>query len=333
MTTWQEITHQTIDGIDLPAEYQAMGVEFSGITSASGWQPCKVFRSDEKSPSAGVCLSGDHPQKGRYKEHTGESRNLSFFDFCVLAGKFPDWKAARDHYRKQLGIKAPRGKVTKDPNDSLAFRAWNDALVRTWCVEKPPIAFWAVRMAGGRLAGWPKKSQKFTVIALPVFGEHGADDEPIGWVIYNKSGKMLPLFQGKGVQPRPLKMLSVSGSKAGWMNKYALTKLSDAEVVWKVEGPSDMLALQSVIPQELLEKHVVLANSGGSMELPREDCVAMLAGKTVYVVHDCDQPGQDGGRRWAQAIASVAKECRHVKLPYEITENHGKDLRDWHSET
>jgi hypothetical protein len=93
-----------------------------------------------------------------------------------------------------------------------------------------------------------------------------------------------------------------------------------------------MLALQSAIPRKLLEKHVVLANSGGSMELPRDDYVAMLADKTVNVVHDCDDDGQAGGRRWAQAIAGVAKICRHLVLPYEIVESHGNDLRDWLNE-
>lgn len=329
MATWQDVNRQILDGLDLEAEYRSMGLEMSGGPSSSGWVSCKVFRSDERSPSAGVCVAGEHPQRGRYKEFTGECRNLSFFEFCVVAGRFADWKAARDHYRQQLGIAAPRNKAKPSPDDRLAFRDYNENLVRSWCQTKPPIKAWAVRIAGGRIAGYPPKTNKFTVIALPIFGTHGPDDDPGGWVIWNKSGKPLELYRGKNAPPELLKMINVGGSENGWMNAFGLANVEKAEIVWKVEGPGDMLALQSFIPVEFMHRHVVVTNSCGSKSILSGDHLDMLAGKTVYVLHDADVDGQAGGQKWAEALSHVAAEVRHVRLPYEVVEKGGKDVRDW----
>lgn len=327
---WQEASRKILDTLDLRAEYAKLGLDITGATPNShGWLECRCLGQQDRSPSAGINVGGDHPSKGRYKEFAGEGRSLSFFEFAALAGGHKTWQEARKAFAKQAGVHLPAGSGPKDPADGLVFRDWNASLIESWCLKKPPIAHWAVRVAGGKLANWPASTEKHTVVALPVFGLHGADDSPIGWVIWNKTGAALPLFQGKGSPPRDVKMLTVSGSKAGWMNQYALIHLEKAEVVWKVEGPGDMLALQTCIPRELLGTHLVITNSGGCMELPRADFLDCLAGKKVYVVHDCDQPGQQGGDRWSAAIAEVAGECRHVRLPYDITPDHGHDVRDF----
>jgi len=328
MATWQEVNQEILDRIDLEAEYKSMGLDIRGGPSSDGWASCKVFKSDERSPSAGVNLTGEHPHRGRYKCFTGECENLSFFEFCVRAGRFPDWKEARNHFRQQLGIKAPTGKK-KPPQEKLVFRDYNENLVRSWCTHKPPIVPWAVRIAGGQITGYPATTQKFTCVAIPVFGPHGADDDPVGYQIYNKSGRTLPVFQGKGQPARQVKIKTVEGSEAGWMNRYALGNLATAEIVWKVEGPADMLALQSIIPAELLTKHLVVTNSSGTGGLLSDEHLDLLAGKVVYVLHDCDHDGQAGGSKWAEALSYICPEVRHVRLPYEIEPNHGKDLRDW----
>jgi hypothetical protein len=353
---WNEVTKRILDALDIAAEYRALGLEIAGRSPRpSGWLDCRCYgRSSDNPdnrPSAGINVGPDHPRRGRYKEFTGEGRNLSLFEFAVVAGKFSDWKEARKHYAKQAGIKLPSAKGQKAPEDKLAFRDWNEALVKAWCLHKPPIAAAAVKMAGGRLASWPASTKQFTVVSLPAFGIHGTNDIPTGWVVWNKSGKPLPLYQGKGIPPEPVKMLTVGGSRSGWMNAFGLDHLDTAEIVWKVEGPTDMLALQLAIPEELRERHVVLTNAAGTGEYPFsagadrtpwDDLIAMLAGKTVYVIHDADYPGQgiddegkaidNGSRRWCRAIVEVAAECRNVQLPYEIAPKHGKDLRDYLTE-
>jgi P4 family phage/plasmid primase-like protien len=125
----------------------------------------------------------------------------------------------------------------------------------------------------------------------------------------------------------------------------------DSLIVWKTEGPTDLLALVSL---GLPEGHTAICNPFGAGEDPLGICggsgeskewmLEELRGQTVYVVHDCDKPGQvgamlikplAGGRvklGWAPAIAKYAKEVRNVVLPYPIEESHGKDLRDWINE-
>ena len=75
-----------------------------------------------------------------------------------------------------------------------------------------------------------------------------------------------------------------------------------------------------------------VANSGGTQEGLAAEFWQHLAGKVVYVIHDCDKDGQAGGVKQSRLAATVAREVRHVTLPYPITEKHGKDLRDWIAE-
>lgn len=118
----------------------------------------------------------------------------------------------------------------------------------------------------------------------------------------------------------------------------------DREIVWKTEGPTDMLAVYSL---EIPEGHMAVCNVFGAGENPapsdgsKQFILEFFRGKIVYVCHDCDLAGQDGATRcekgangalklgWAPAIATVAAEVRNVVLPYEITPSHGKDLRDY----
>ncbi len=333
---WQTATRLILERLDLRSEYAAFGVDITGSQpSATGWLACRVFGAidADRNPSAGINVAGEGPVLGRYKEFTGDGRNVSFFEFAAtIAGKFSDWKEARKHYAKQTGVKMPRGGCPASPADKLAFRPGRKHQIRAWCQTKPPITEWSAIAAGARVAGWPADSRKYTVIALPIFGPALADDEPTGWVIWNKTGRPLTVFQAKGAPPRQAKMLTITGSKSGWMNRFGVERLISAELVWKVEGPGDCLALQSVLPEALREKHVVITNGGGAQEGLSEEFWDHLAGKQVYIVHDCDTVGQAGGLKQARLAAAVAAEVRNITLPYEIAEKHGKDLRDWLNE-
>ena len=111
------------------------------------------------------------------------------------------------------------------------------------------------------------------------------------------------------------------------------------EVVWKTEGATDALAVYDLICEAGLEEtHTAVTNDCGATQRPSAEndwFAAKMKGANVYVLHDCDEPGQLGalgdGKRpgWCSAIARHAKECRNVILPYGITESSGKDARDW----
>lgn len=111
----------------------------------------------------------------------------------------------------------------------------------------------------------------------------------------------------------------------------------DESVAWKTEGMSDALALSSLHPPD---DHAVVTNGCGAQERPAPDNEwfwRRFKGMEVFVVHDCDKPGQRGAigdpakqrLGWATAIAKYAKVVRNVVLPYPIEDSKGKDLRDW----
>ncbi len=341
---WQEVTRQILDALDIRAEYVALGLKVDGgEPSKSGWLQAHAWGRDDRSTSAGINV-GLGAGRGRYKDHGGSGLSCGLFEFAAHVGKFTDWKEARKYYAEQVGVKLGSGKRETTPDESLAWSDWNENLARAWCLKKKGCTSQSLRECGGKMASWPKESQQFHLIVLPVYGPDGTDADPIGWVAWNRTGGMLPIFQGKGVPPKLRKMKTIAGSKGGLMGRDALEYMATAEVVWKVEGPGDMVALNAIIPAELRGKHVVITNSSGANEIPQEWMLTPLVGKRVFVLHDADKPGQgiprdgeredllSGSKRWAEEIARYAADTRNVQLPYEIDENHGKDVRDFINE-
>lgn len=329
---WQEINRMVLAALDIRAEYAALGVRIAGHEpNHGGWLSCHAHGRDDQNPSAGINVGADAAARGRYRDFGGAGDSLSLFDFAARAGRFADWKEARKHYAEQANIKLPStDKEPKHPAESLEFQPWNDQLAGLWCLRKKGIDLAALRRAGCRLAKWPKKSASpYYCIATPIFGASLLDDDPCGWVLWNQSGQPLPLFQGKGRPSKPVKMLTTGGSASGWIGQSGLASIMEAETVWLTEGPSDLLAIDSIMPDELRGKHVVLANSGGSTENPRAEFLAILAGKKVHVLRDADEPGELGAAKWCAAVAKVAGQVKHVRLPFAVEKDHGKDVRDW----
>ena len=52
-------------------------------------------------------------------------------------------------------------------------------------------------------------------------------------------------------------------------------------------------------------------------------------GKRIIIAGDADSPGVDGQRRSAAAYHQAGEEVRFAQLPYQVEQDHGKDLRDW----
>src|SRR5262249_23747550 len=130
------------------------------------------------------------------------------------------------------------------------------------------------------------------------------------------------------------KMKTTGGSEAGLIGKHSLEQLNSQtaparQLVWKVEGPTDLLALWSIIPSEKRDRHLVITNAVGSNQHPLPWMDQVFAGRHVAVIHDADTPGQAGAERWVAWAAKIAADVWPVKLPYEISQDHGQDLRDW----
>lgn len=209
------------------------------------------------------------------------------------------------------------------------------SIAMIWAKSKSPTTIESMQAAGARYGMY---RGRYPVFAFPAIGKDGPTSNPTAWVIYHATGQNLPIFEKGNKEPKEWrKCKNTSGSSAGWIGPDC----TSAEVIWKTEGTTDLTALLSL---PLPTNHSACSNVFGSDEDPLSNpwLIERFKNKIVYVIHDCDVPGQGsinpttkkatGAMRWASVIATVAKEVRNVVLPFEIEEAHGKDLRNWIAE-
>lgn len=331
---WDEINRLVIGATDIEAAYRELGVDIAGSRpSASGWLSCRAMGREDATPSAAINV-GDGPMRGRYRDLGGNGDSLSLFDFAAKYGSFADWSEARREYARKAGLlkKFPHGGDGVRVQDKLDFcGSWNRLLARDLVRAYPGITDEALQLCGGRLARYPAKSREPQyVVALPCYGPGGVDSEIKGYVLHAANGGKLKLWRGDDCPAEEVKRATIGQS--GMLGRHGLKMLATegVEVVWKVEGVSDLLALQAAIPPELRDTHLVITNAGGTHEfhMPAE-FAPMLAGKRVAICHDCDEPGQQGAGKWLSILAPVSESVKNVVLPYPISPDHGQDLRDW----
>jgi hypothetical protein len=339
---WKERDAETLAKLDIASEYRTLGVTFTRDTPTDkGWLACHAVDRKDGTASAAVNV-GIGPARGRYRDMGGEGLSLNLWEFAAKFGRFPDWRAARKHFAERAGVELPKTGDPKRPDDAVEFQHTpaSTSILKGWAEDKGSTLA-AVRDNGGKYARYPKKAtdrDSQYVVAFPAYNPPGLTDaEPSAWIIANTTGGPVILFKGKGKKPAESKTLSVGGSVGGLLGAYALRALTEekdggppVEVVWKVEGLTDMLAMHAALAASgLLGKHVVISNSQGTLESVKPEWCHLLAGKTVYVVHDCDRPGQTGAGRWCYALAPLCPVVKDVRLPYPVKENHGEDLRDF----
>jgi len=332
---WQALNAKILAGLDLQAEFAALGLDLTGRDAkADGWLECRAVGREDVNPSAAVNV-----QSGRYRDLGGDGLSLSLYDLAVHLRKFARWQDARAHYAAKIGVVIDANSTAlRDPAEHLAFMPWAPGLVALWCKHKLGVIPEAIQAAGGRLARY---REQYTVVALPIFGSGLTAADPVGWVLWNTTGKDLPVWHGKGKKPTRTKMKTTDGSESGLIGQHALDRLTAADadlatqLLWKVEGPTDLLALWAIIPPEKRDIHLVVTNSNGATENPQPWMQALFAGRNVVVIGDADTPGQAGTVKWAAWAAKVADEVRIVsaaQLGFEVAKTHGKDLRDWIAE-
>lgn len=232
---------------------------------------------------------------------------------------------------QHLGLKPIKKSRKKDPAAHLKFVEWNDLLAAGWCLKKKPIKPHSLKICGARMAIYRDRHK---VIALPVWS--GSPDNIVGWSLYNVTGGTLPKVNPVDKTISQVKVKLTYGSQAGiigWIDP-------ESKTIFKTEGPSDLLALISLGNFE----GSAICNANGAKENPANRFgwlhTKICAGTNIFVIHDCDQPGQEGATKvgeragWATWLASTCTESdvKNVVLPYPIEETHGKDLRDFISD-
>lgn len=226
-----------------------------------------------------------------------------------------DFNRALEEVARHLGLDYT---PTRKKREEFDWRPWNDALVAGWVRHKPGITVEAVQANGGRLAKW---HGEFLVVAVPILSLLGRNR---GWIFWNSTGRPLPSKSGD------VKMRCSAGAKPGWVGAWALDeeRREKAEVIYRVEGPTDMLALWAAIPADKRDTHLVVSPPFGAKRLSKREhgLLELFRGKKTVVVADNDTHGvgQKEGMAWAEDIAAVASECRYFLPP-----DTGQDLRDW----
>jgi hypothetical protein len=328
---WDQARADILTAIDVQAEYLSWGVRLSGEPNDEGWISCFALGREDSNPSAGINV-GDGPLRGRYRDFGDPSpdNSMSFWYAAAKFGGHADHMAAQRHYAAEAKITLPSNEDSRDWSTQIEFQKWLPPIAIAYGKEKPPITPDALERMGAKRGQWPKNAKhRHTIFALPIYGPLLTESDPTGWVVVNAYGKKLEVYQGEGKPTTSEKSHTLRASKSGLMNRFALQHIAAAEVIWKVEGVTDCLALESMIPEEFRGRHVVITNSAGASERPRPEFLTVLAGKDVRVIHDADEPGQVGAKVWVTALTHAGATSRNVEMPFTISDKHGQDLRDY----
>lgn len=328
---FSELKAAIIKSLDLVKEYSELGIKFTEKRdgNSKGWMPCHAYGREDKSPSAAINL-----ETGVYKDQGGEGLCLSLFDFSVRIGAFGDWKAALSEYAKKSGLskKLPKKWDGLRPDEKLDWcSAWNPLVCRGWIKNYPGTTNASLLDVGAKLSRYPAKASNPTYcLTWPVYGPELLDAPPRGFVIQSADGSEIPLYQGEGNAAKPTKRLVIG--KSGLVGAHGLKLIQEgkAKRVYKTEGISDLIRLQAAIPADLRDEIAVITNAAGAGEIdvPKE-FAPIFAGLEVVLVHDADEPGQNGAKVWLGTVGKYAAKIWNVQLFETIEPNHGRDLRDW----
>ena len=100
-----ERTRRILASLDLRAEAVGLGLRIVGPPDAAGWCACYAADRPDGNPSASFNV-----RTGIYKDHAehGDGEWCSFFDLAARLDpdRFPNWRAARDHYAASAGLPA-----------------------------------------------------------------------------------------------------------------------------------------------------------------------------------------------------------------------------------
>ena len=125
---------------------------------------------------------------------------------------------------------------------------------------------------------------------------------------------------------------------------YDLTPGSDRRKIWGVTGrntpelfPIEQLQQQKIVICEgewdalaSIQNGVPAITRTGAAKVWKPEWTRHFQGKEVYLCHDMDKDGQSANKRLGRVIRRVAEKLGIIKLPYAVTEKHGKDITDFY---
>lgn len=227
-----------------------------------------------------------------------------------------------------LGMKPSEKKKGKKEKKEFKpeVTAWKQGLIPLFLMRNPGITERGLELSGVVFG----KFQTKTALMFKVFDE---DLKTIcGYVAMSPTSKYISVYNAESGQTTLERKACVGGSKSGLVGEESIRLIAAGgivETIWKVEGPTDLAALISIIPEEDWGKHVVITASTGAKKMPAGAAQFLTNAQGVCVIGDCDEAGVEGARRWAEAIVAAGGRARVIELPYEVGKDKGKDLRDF----
>jgi len=296
---WNTKLQLTAD--DIRQEFDALGIKVEGSPNADGWQSCYcVTGGKDTTPSGSV-----NYLLGKYHDHRLHENGVqSLPELMVDLG----YAATVGEAKASLKAKyrpAVAKKLCFVPQD-------NPAWIADFLAKRPGITSRGVERSAGQTGMFGDTP----VIALPIY-----DRTPTMRGVYLLRVDGLSIGEGKA------RVLKEKGAPNGLLGTHLLAAADISAVYW-VEGGTDYLAALGACeyPNE-----VFLANPSGCGEQINEEQAAIIRAITapIYVIGDSDTPGDLAAAKRAEKLRQLGKQAYHLRLPYEITPSHGKDLRDW----
>ena len=258
-----------------------------------------------------------------FKENNGD------FISAVMHYREVDFPEALRLIAEYLGIKPlpqPKRPHRAVPQNQPAKQLVPDQVpnqdaIADWCQNhKPgtgPDGVIRCNAKTGLYAGAPS-------LVLPMFG---SDLERVtGGAVYHLDGTEID----------SKKVINASGSKSGIIGTIeVLRQLTKESIVYRVEGPTDAIALADVIPEDKRSTVAVFANACGANENPDKSPYKELlerivaVGCKLVIIGDNDEPGQSGVKKWGEYAAQQGCDTWSVTLPETVFDAPVNDVRDY----
>lgn len=345
---WDSIKLEIMRRVGIRAMFERLGVKFveGGVPNAKGWQESFALGRDDKKPSAACCVELDGDKPGHYTD-LGGNKSCSIWDLTAEVMGLGDYMDAVKYWAEVAGVELPSSPAGRSKTKGKAGKADGEKSGFVTFVPKPqsiggPFGIWAKTK---RWQNYPRADVVALLkgigcevgriwgvdcIAFPVT-ESGADGETVGRMLYRVDGQDFE-YEERREKTRYDQLsghgFEIVGRDAEGNIVRGSAALAACKVIITPEGPTDLFALMLHSPNG----YAVATSSNGASKRGRESNLTAFAGKEVFVIGDADNAGQAGAERAAKSIAADAARVVLVEPLYEVTENHGKDVRDWFEE-
>lgn len=293
------------------------GDGLAAIQRMTGWPFAEVLSAVAKFLNMHPVPNGHHRNGTVESETDGEESNDIASDRHDAITSGEDLEKFQELARSFRLKFAPFGETDNPTAKRLKEKGFQR------CAEnKPPIrAEDIVRL--GALYGSYLPGTPFSLECIAVPGYLRPDDPgPTGWILRRVDGTMFSAYGSTSASKTRL----ITGSKDSWTIVDGWEGFEAAKEIWCFEGWPDLAAAVPHLPTGVAG----VSNLCGAKSVPKD--LRCFAGKRVVRFADSDADGIEGAEKFAAKVNRVADSVKVVVVPYEVTEDHGKDVRDFLAE-